>query len=73
MYVNENGIDWNGDTVQVVFFFALNQAVKESINQIYAYFNEVISNHKVMKKLPHCKTYSEITNVLKEVLYDDTK
>lgn len=73
MYVNENGIDWNGDTVQVVFFFALNQAVKKSINQIYAYFNEVISNHKVMKKLPHCKTYSEITNVLKEVLYDDTK
>lgn len=71
IYINKNGVNWNGDKVELVFFFALNEDVKASINHIYEYFNEVISSSSVLKKLIQCTTYQEITNVLKEVLYND--
>lgn len=67
IYINKDGIVWNGDTVNIIFFFALNQQVKESINDIYSYFNELISDDFVMNKLIHASSKNDIYQLLKQV------
>ncbi|MGY3766126.1 BglG family transcription antiterminator [Vagococcus vulneris] len=68
IYINKNGIDWQGEKVQLVFFFALNEQVKDLINQVYEFFNEVISSNYIIKRLTNCTNFEEIEIVLGDVL-----
>lgn len=66
IYINSHGISWGNQKVQLVFFFALNTQVKTDINEIYAFFNELVSNHSIMKKLVEVQNIKEIETLLKE-------
>lgn len=67
IYVNRNGIDWDGKWVNVVFFFALNDQVKPIINQIYEYFNNLISEETALEDLSLAKDKHELYQLLKRV------
>lgn len=68
IYINKRGIEWDGQIVNVVFFFALNEKVKKSINSIYEFFNELVSNKQLIKDLIQCKTYQQVEIILGSVL-----
>lgn len=67
VYVNRNGINWGGKLVYVVFFFALNNQVKSTINQIYEYFNDLISNQTMLENLSLAKDKNELYQLLRKV------
>lgn len=67
IYINKDGIFWDGNIVKIVFFFALNQQVKESINEIYSYFNELISDDSVMTSLINLSSINNVYQLLKKV------
>lgn len=67
IYINSKGITWGDQCVNIIFFFALNQTVKDSINEVYAFFNELVSNHTIMKELIDAKDEADIQSLLKEV------
>lgn len=67
IYINSKGIEWNGENVKLVFFFGLNPIVKDSINDVYVFFNELVSNTDLVKKLISVKSFEEIEGVLREV------
>lgn len=45
------GIQWGENTVQIVFFMAMNNAVNESISEIYKVLTEVIDNKELIHQL----------------------
>ncbi|RPA65421.1 transcription antiterminator [Aerococcus agrisoli] len=67
IYVNKDGIAWDKDNVKIVFFFALNKEAKKNINEVYSFFNELISNEEIMKKLIHVSDKDEIISLIKKV------
>ncbi|WP_312093523.1 BglG family transcription antiterminator [Niallia sp.] len=67
IYINSTGIAWGDEKVHIVFFFALNRTVKDSINEVYAYFNELVSNYSVMKRLVAARDENDIQSLLKEI------
>lgn len=67
IYINKDGIMWNGDVVKIIFFFALNQQVKENINDIYSYFNELISDDFIINKLIKTTSKNDVYQLLRQV------
>lgn len=67
IYIDRNGIDWDGEIVKIVFFFALNKQVKPNINQIYEYFNDLVSDVKLLGRLTHVTGKEEIYQLLRQV------
>lgn len=67
IYINSTGITWGDEKVHIVFFFALNRNVKDSINEVYAFFNELVSNYSVMKRLVAARDENDIQSLLKEI------
>ncbi|GEN94096.1 BglG family transcription antiterminator [Pediococcus ethanolidurans] len=64
VYINSYGIEWNGNSVNVVFFLAMNREVQTQIEQIYKYFNDVLENKKLLKELEGCTTAQEVLSKL---------
>lgn len=67
IYINKDGINWNGENVKIIFFFALNQQIKGDINQIYSYFNDLVSDNNTLNKLTKVIDKNEIYQLLKQV------
>lgn len=67
IYVNKNGIDWDGEKVNIVFFFAMNRQAKPIINQIYEFFGHVISDESLLSNLALVSKEQEILSLLKQV------
>ncbi|MGX7149959.1 BglG family transcription antiterminator [Enterococcus ureasiticus] len=67
IYINPNGVLWGTEKVEIIFFFALNKRIKDSINEVYEFFNELISDYHVIHKLITATTVQEIHEYLKEV------
>lgn len=68
VYVNPEGIDWDGTLVHSVFFFALNEKVKPELNKIYETFNEIASNHELLANLKTSSSFEKLVYILKEGL-----
>ncbi|WP_313466810.1 BglG family transcription antiterminator [Carnobacterium sp.] len=66
IYINQNGINWMGQTVNIVFFIALNKEVKKDINNIYQYFNEILENNYLISKLISASTSQQVIDLLKK-------
>lgn len=64
VYINENGIDWDGDIVYVVFFFGLNQIIKDKIFKIYEFFNHFISDKNNINTLRYTKDEKDVIKIL---------
>ncbi|GAB5051817.1 BglG family transcription antiterminator [Pediococcus ethanolidurans] len=64
VYINPHGIEWDGNSVNVVFFLAMNREVQTQIEQIYKYFNDVLENKKLLKELEGCTTAQEVLSKL---------
>ncbi|MBY7141743.1 transcription antiterminator [Virgibacillus sp. NKC19-3] len=67
IYVNKDGINWDSELVNVVFFFALNKDVKPIINGIYEFFNHVISDENMLRGLALVNDGQEIVRLLEKV------
>lgn len=63
-YINPAGIRWQGNTVNVVFFLAMNREVQTQIEQIYKYFNDVLENKKLLKEIEGCVKPQEVLKKL---------
>ncbi|OAQ55635.1 BglG family transcription antiterminator [Enterococcus thailandicus] len=68
IYVNPQGIDWNGTVVHSVFFFALNEQVKPELNSLYETFNEIVSNQQALTTLRASSSFEELVKILKEAV-----
>ena len=64
VYINKDGIDWNGSEVNIVFFLAMNQEVHDQIDDIYKYFNDVLENKVLLKRVINSKDNKEIFKLL---------
>lgn len=64
VYVNRDGIDWHGNTVNIVFFLAMNKQVHDEIDSIYKYFNNVLEDKKLLKRIVNSSKGSEILKLL---------
>lgn len=67
IYINKNGIDWDGKLVNIVFFFALNKEAKPVVNEIYDFFNYIISDGRILKSLSLVNSKQDIFQLLKEL------
>ncbi len=54
IYINPQGIMWEGNKVNIVFFLAMNREVQNKIEQIYKRFNDILENKKLLKELVGC-------------------
>lgn len=64
IYINPAGIRWQGNTVNVVFFLAMNREAQTQIEQIYKYFNDVLENKKLLKEIEGCVKPQEVLKKL---------
>lgn len=64
IYINPAGIRWQGNTMNVVFFLAMNREVQTQIEQIYKYFNDVLENKKLLKEIEGCVKPQEVLKKL---------
>lgn len=64
IYINHQGINWSGETVKIVFFLAMNNTVKSYIEKIYSYFNKVLENKSLLRKLEMSSDSTEVIKLL---------
>lgn len=64
LYINSEGVDWDKGRVNLVFFMAMNESVKTSIDQIYNYFNTILEDKKLLKTLCRLTSKTEIIKLL---------
>ncbi|WP_424321252.1 BglG family transcription antiterminator [Lacticaseibacillus chiayiensis] len=64
IFINRDGISWNQNSVEIVFFLAMNTSVKTQINDIYKYFNNVLENKYLLKQLVHANAVDEVIKLL---------
>lgn len=64
IYINKHGVKWGKGDVNLIFFLAMNKEVKQEIDKIYEYFNEILENQVLLKRLISCKSNSEVINKL---------
>ena len=64
IYLNSHGIDWDKGKVNIVFFMAMNESIKGSIDQVYSYFNAILEDKKLLKSLCRLTSKQEIIRLL---------
>lgn len=64
IYINQQGIEWNGNQVHIVFFLAMNQQVQTQIEAIYQRFNAILESEKLLKELIRCHNAAEVIEKL---------
>jgi len=64
IYVNPDGIDWDGQNVNLVFFITINHEVQDEVEQIYKYFNDVLENKPLLKRIINSTSIDEILKLL---------
>lgn len=64
VYVNPDGVDWKGKTVNVVFFLAMNKDVHDQIDSIYERFNNILEDKKLLKGIVNSKDENQILKLL---------
>lgn len=64
VYINADGIDWHGTTVNIVFFLAMNKQIKAEIEPIYQYFNDVLEDKKLLHQLIGSQTANQAMMIL---------
>ncbi|WP_164505054.1 BglG family transcription antiterminator [Companilactobacillus hulinensis] len=64
IYVNQDGIDWDGHEVNLVFFITINHEVQDEVEQIYKYFNDVLENKPLLKRVINSTSVDEILKLL---------
>nr|WP_281246046.1 PTS sugar transporter subunit IIA [Pisciglobus halotolerans] len=67
IFINANGINWNGEKVKIIFFFGINQEVLDNLDDIYKYFNDLISNRLILNRITKVSSYQELIDILKEL------
>ncbi|MDN6640515.1 MAG: BglG family transcription antiterminator [Tetragenococcus sp.] len=65
VYVNPEGISWDHGKVNIIFFLAMNEAIKPEIQLIYQHFNDILENDKRLKKILRLKNKEEIIGLLR--------
>lgn len=65
IYINPQGISWGKNNVTIVFFLAMNESVKSRIEQIYRYFNSILENKHLLKKMVLCSNNDEVIKLLR--------
>lgn len=62
---SKNGIIWGEETVNIVFFIALNKKVQQDIEPIYKYFNELLEDNVKLNKMKDADHAEMILDILK--------
>ncbi len=65
IYIDNKGILWQGKNIKVVFFLALNQEVKENIEKIYEYFDDILENEHLINQIATSNSVEEVIELLK--------
>ncbi|WP_167815086.1 BglG family transcription antiterminator [Sporolactobacillus shoreae] len=63
--ISKKGIVWGEETVNIVFFIALNKKVHKEIESIYQYFNEILEDSSKLNKIKNANSREEVLAVLK--------
>lgn len=64
LLINESGVLWDGDLVKTVFFIALNKSVSNSLDDIYSYFYDIVSDDEKIRKLSLLKEVNQVKKFL---------
>ncbi|MDF7672494.1 PRD domain-containing protein [Lactobacillus sp. ESL0701] len=64
IYINSSGVDWGEGKVNLVFFMAMNKSVKSSINEIYSYFNAILEDKKMLRKLSRLTKETDVITTI---------
>lgn len=65
IYINPEGISWDHGKVNIIFFLAMNEAIKPDIQLIYQHFNDILEDDKRLKKILRLKNKEEIISLLR--------
>ncbi|OFU53274.1 BglG family transcription antiterminator [Aerococcus sp. HMSC10H05] len=69
IYINKNGVEWGEESVKIIFMFLLSKELKPKLNDIYSFFNKVISSERTLQLLIQADTYQEFIKVLQNEVY----
>src|SRR5699024_1122094 len=69
IYINKNGVEWGEESVKIIFMFLLSKELKPKLNDIYSFFNKVISSERTLQLLIQADTYQEFIKVLQKEVY----
>lgn len=68
IYINVNGIDWNGKSVQLVILPCFNSADRKNFNKIFEMFTDTLMNTSNIKPIVGVLNLEEFTTKLKLLL-----
>lgn len=64
VYINTQGIEGSQGKVNIVFFLAMDQTIKDSIDDIYGYFNDLLEDKQLLQKISRATTKDEVIKML---------
>lgn len=64
IYINPRGIIWGCHQVKIVFFVALNDAIKNELDNVYQHFNQILDDSKLLNNVINCSNSLEVINLL---------
>jgi mannitol/fructose-specific phosphotransferase system IIA component (Ntr-type) len=64
VYINTQGIEWSQGKVNIVFFLAMNQTIRDSINDVYGYFNDLLEDKQLLQRILRATTKDEVMKML---------
>ncbi|BDR58075.1 BglG family transcription antiterminator [Xylocopilactobacillus apicola] len=65
VYINKQKVIWDKGKVNIVFFLAMNEDVKDEINELYEHLNKILDNKQTLKKMVHAENIEAIINLLR--------
>ncbi|WP_414091651.1 PTS sugar transporter subunit IIA [Lactobacillus acetotolerans] len=66
MYIDKKKIEWQDKMVKIVFFLALNQEIKPHIEEIYSYFDNILEDKKLLKRISESNSVEKVIALLRE-------
>ncbi len=66
IYIDKKKIEWQDKMVKIVFFLALNQEIKPHIEEIYSYFDNILEDKKLLKRISESNSVEEVIALLRE-------
>lgn len=64
VYINPKGVEWSKGKVNIVFFLSMNESIKNSIDEIYSYFNELLEDKQLLQRITYQKEKSSVIKML---------
>lgn len=64
IYINSKGVDWSDGKINIIFFLAMNNEIKDEVDAIYSYFNNLLEDKQLLQRIIHLTDKKEIMKML---------